>query len=92
MHSPKEQFTMSLQTLLNITSQFGQAFHIVDANSVATGLIVIGMAILLLALIAGVSYGAIKAVKEVPNMPFRQFVMMVLAIAAFMIVLGILLP
>ena len=83
---------MSLQTLLNITSQFGQVFHIVDTNSIATGLIVLGMAILLLALIAGVSYGVIKAAKEVPNMPFRQFVMMVLLIAAFMIVLGILLP
>lgn len=82
---------MSVQTLLNITSQFGQLFH-VNTNSLATGLIVAGLAILLLALIVGVSYGVVKAAKEVPNMPFRQFIIVVLLLAVFMIILGVLLP
>ncbi len=63
-----------------------------NTNSLATGLIVIGLAILLLALIIGVTYGAVKAAREVPNMPFKQFVITVLLIAAFMIILGVLLP
>ena len=82
---------MSLQTLLNITSQFGQLVHF-NANSLATGLIVIGLAILIFALVVGVSYGVVKAAREVPNMPFKQFVIAILLLAVFMIILGVLLP
>ncbi|MGC9105643.1 MAG: hypothetical protein ACP5HQ_04380 [Thermoprotei archaeon] len=82
---------MSLQALLNVTSQWGQLFH-VDTNSLSVSLIVLGLSILVLALIIGGTYAAVKAAKELPNMPFRQFVFLVLALAVFMVILGVLLP
>jgi len=82
---------MSLQTLENVVGQFGQLFQI-NTNSLSEGLIVIGFSILLLALVIGITYGIMKAIKEVPNMPFRQFVMIVLVVAVFMVIVGVLLP
>jgi flagellar biosynthesis protein FliQ len=82
---------MSLQALLNITSQWGQLFHI-DTNSLSVSLIVLGLSILILALVVGGTYAVVKAAREIPNMPFKQFVFLVLAVAAFMVVLGVLLP
>jgi len=82
---------MSLQTLENVVGQFGQLFQF-NTNSLSEGLIVIGFSILLLALVIGITYGIMKAIKEVPNMPFRQFVMIVLVVAVFMVIVGVLLP
>ncbi|MCQ4447775.1 MAG: hypothetical protein NO076_00820 [Sulfolobales archaeon] len=82
---------MSLQTLENVVGQFGQLFQI-NTNGLSEGLIVIGFSILLLALVIGITYGIMKAIKEVPNMPFRQFVMIVLVVAVFMVIVGVLLP
>ncbi|MCG2887767.1 MAG: hypothetical protein L7H21_00075 [Sulfolobales archaeon] len=82
---------MSLQTLENVVGQFGQLFQI-NTNSLSEVLIVIGFSILLLALVIGITYGIMKAIKEVPNMPFRQFVAMVLVVAVFMVIVGVLLP
>ncbi|MCI4455708.1 MAG: hypothetical protein JHC23_03185 [Sulfolobus sp.] len=82
---------MSLQTLENVVGQFGQLFQI-NANSISEGLIVIGFSILLLALVIGITYGIAKTIKEVPNMPFRQFVAIVLVVAVFMVIVGVLLP
>ncbi|MCQ4344701.1 MAG: hypothetical protein RXQ70_00835 [Sulfolobaceae archaeon] len=82
---------MSLQTLENVVGQFGQLFQF-NANSLSEGLIVIGFSILLLALVIGITYGIMKAIKEVPNMPFRQFVTIVLVVAVFMVLVGVLLP
>ncbi len=82
---------MSLQTLENVVGQFGQLFQI-NTNSLSEVLIVIGFSILLLALVIGITYGIMKAIKEVPNMPFRQFVATVLVVAAFMVIIGVLLP
>jgi len=64
----------------------------INTNSLSEGLIVIGFSILLLALVIGITYGIMKAIKEVPNMPFRQFVMIVLVVAVFMVIVGVLLP
>ncbi|MCQ4336384.1 MAG: hypothetical protein NO130_03225 [Sulfolobales archaeon] len=82
---------MSLQTLENVVGQFGQLFQI-NTNGLSEVLIVIGFSILLLALVIGITYGIMKAIKEVPNMPFRQFVMIVLVVAVFMVIVGVLLP
>ncbi len=82
---------MSLQTLENVVGQFGQLFQI-NTNGLSEGLIVIGFSILLFALVIGITYGIMKAIKEVPNMPFRQFVMIVLVVAVFMVIVGVLLP
>jgi hypothetical protein len=82
---------MSLQTLENVVGQFGQLLQI-NTNSLSEGLIIIGFSILLLALVIGITYGITKAIKEVPNMPFRQFVAIVLVVAIFMVIVGVLLP
>ncbi len=82
---------MSLQTLENVVGRFGQLFQI-NTNSLSEVLIVIGFSILLLALVIGITYGIMKAIKEVPNMPFRQFVAIVLVVAVFMVIVGVLLP
>ncbi|MCG2870685.1 MAG: hypothetical protein L7H12_03965 [Sulfolobales archaeon] len=82
---------MSLQTLENVVGQFGQLFQI-NTNGLSEVLIVIGFSILLLALVIGITYGIMKAIKEVPNMPFRQFVAIVLVVAVFMVIVGVLLP
>ncbi|MCQ4342038.1 MAG: hypothetical protein RXN77_00775 [Sulfolobaceae archaeon] len=82
---------MSLQTLENVVGQFGQLFRI-NTNGLSEVLIVIGFSILLLALVIGITYGIMKAIKEVPNMPFRQFVAIVLVVAVFMVIVGVLLP
>jgi uncharacterized membrane protein YidH (DUF202 family) len=82
---------MSLQTLENVVGQFGQLFQF-NTNGLSEGLIVIGFSILLLALVIGITYGIMKAIKEVPNMPFRQFVTIVLVVAVFMVIVGVLLP
>ncbi len=87
----RRDFLMSLQTLENVVGQFGQLFQI-NTNSLSEVLIVIGFSILLLALVIGITYGIMKAIKEVPNMPFRQFVAMVLVVAVFMVIVGVLLP
>ncbi len=87
----RRDFLMSLQTLENVVGQFGQLFQI-NTNGLSEGLIVIGFSILLLALVIGITYGIMKAIKEVPNMPFRQFVMIVLVVAVFMVIVGVLLP
>lgn len=82
---------MSLQALENVVGQFGQLFQI-NTNSLSEGLIVVGFSILLLALVIGITYGIMKAIKEAPNMPFRQFVAIVLVVAVFMVIVGVLLP
>ena len=87
----RRDFLMSLQTLENVVGQFGQLFQI-NTNGLSEVLIVIGFSILLLALVIGITYGIMKAIKEVPNMPFRQFVMIVLVVAVFMVIVGVLLP
>ncbi|MCG2883324.1 MAG: hypothetical protein L7H01_00330 [Sulfolobales archaeon] len=87
----RRDFLMSLQTLENVVGQFGQLFQI-NTNGLSEVLIVIGFSILLLALVIGITYGIMKAIKEVPNMPFRQFVAIVLVVAVFMVIVGVLLP
>jgi len=87
----RRDFLMSLQTLENVVGQFGQLFQI-NTNGLSEVLIVIGFSILLLALVIGITYGIMKAIKEVPNMPFRQFVVIVLVVAVFMVIVGVLLP
>ncbi|BFH74267.1 hypothetical protein SJAV_22110 [Sulfurisphaera javensis] len=82
---------MSLQNLANVTSQLAGLFHF-NASPLATGLIVIGLAIVFMVLIGAIIYGLVKAFKELPNMPFRTFVMLMLVLAIFLIIIGILIP
>ena len=82
---------MSLQNLANVTSQIAGMFHF-NTSPIATALIVIGIAIVFMVIIGAIIYGLIKAFKELPNMPVRQFIMLMLVLAIFMIIVGILLP
>ncbi|BCU71236.1 hypothetical protein [Stygiolobus caldivivus] len=82
---------MSLQTLENITRQFSGLLHI-NPSPLASVFIIIGMAILIVLLLGGIVYGVVQAFKTLPNMPFRSFVILMVVIATFLIVLGILIP
>jgi len=82
---------MSLQNLANVTSQIAGMFHF-NTSPIATALIVVGISIALMVIIGAIIYGLVKAFKELPNMPVRQFIMLMLVLAIFMIVVGILLP
>ncbi|BFI74211.1 MULTISPECIES: hypothetical protein [Sulfurisphaera] len=85
------RINMSLQNLANVTSQIAGMFHF-NASPLATGLIVVGLAIVFMVLIGAIIYGLIKAFKELPNMPFRTFVVLMLVLAMFLIIVGVLLP
>ncbi|MFP3064489.1 MAG: hypothetical protein RXR59_02965 [Sulfolobus sp.] len=82
---------MSLRTLENITSQLLGSIHI-NPNPLASALIIIGIAILMMIIIGGIIYGAIQAFRAVPNMPFSRFILLMLIISVFLIILGILIP
>lgn len=82
---------MSLQNLANVTSQLAGLFHF-NASPLATAFIVIGLAIAFMVIIGGIIYGLAKAFKELPNMPFRTFVMLMLLLAVFLIIIGVLIP
>lgn len=82
---------MSLQTLENITGQFSQLLH-VNPTPVASTFIIIGLSILIILLLGGIVYGVVQAFKTLPNMPFRGFVILMLVIATFLLIIGILIP
>lgn len=82
---------MSLQTLENITSQFSGLLHI-NPEPLASAFIIIGLAILFIMILGGIVYGLVQAFKALPNMPFKTFLILMLTIAAFLIILGILIP
>ena len=82
---------MSLQNLANVTSQIAGIFHF-NASPIATALIIIGLTIIFMALVGAIIYGLIKAFKELPNMPVSRFIILMLVLAIFMIIVGILIP
>ncbi|AWR94954.2 hypothetical protein [Acidianus brierleyi] len=81
---------MALGSLYNITSQIFNSH--VNSGSVSEILIIIGLAIIGLMLLGGISYGLFKAFSSIPRMTTRQFLLFLLILAGMLIVIGIILP
>ncbi|AHC51637.1 hypothetical protein SUSAZ_06580 [Sulfolobus acidocaldarius SUSAZ] len=82
---------MSLETFHYIANQLSGIFNF-NGEPLASALIILGLAILSIMILAGLIYGAIKVVKAVPNMPFKQFIIVMIMIAVFLVIVGVLIP
>ncbi|AOL17609.1 hypothetical protein BFU36_02010 [Sulfolobus sp. A20] len=83
---------MTLQALSNITSQLSHIVSKINVEPLSYTLVIIGFVLLLIIIIGGVVYGLVKVAKAVPSMSTKEFILFLLAIAIFLVVLGILLP
>ncbi|QGA54397.1 hypothetical protein GFS03_07335 [Sulfolobus sp. E5-1-F] len=83
---------MSTQALSNISSQLSHLVGNLNLEPISYILVLIGFALLLIIIIGSVIYGLAKAARAVPSMSTKEFILLLLGIAIFLVILGILLP
>ncbi|MEM0293476.1 MAG: hypothetical protein QXF93_02530 [Saccharolobus sp.] len=83
---------MSFQALSNVTSQLSHVFSGINTEPISYILIGIGFTLLLIIIIGGIIYGLVKTAKAIPSMSTKEFILFLLAIAVFLVILGLLLP
>ncbi|QGA69441.1 hypothetical protein [Sulfolobus sp. E11-6] len=83
---------MSTQALSNISSQLSHLVGNLNLEPISYILVLIGFALLLIIIIGSVIYSLAKAARAVPSMSTKEFILLLLGIAIFLVILGILLP
>jgi len=82
---------MGLESLQNVANNFASVFHF-NTSPLSTALITAGFVILLLLLIGLGIYGLVKFAKILPSLTVKQFLVVMIAFAVFLILLGVIIP
>ncbi|MEM1625815.1 MAG: hypothetical protein QXV69_00755 [Sulfolobaceae archaeon] len=82
---------MGLENLQNVANSFASTFNF-NTSPLSTILITAGFVILILLLIGLGIYGLVKFARVLPSLTVKQFLVVMIAFAVFLILLGIIIP